>query len=752
MKQQVNKPSLKKNVIFNIIYQLVQIGVPIILIPILSGRLKTDGSGNYAFIHSIVLYFSYFALLGVNLFGTRAIARTKTVSDDEKKKTFWSIFIAKSFTSIIAIGGYLTFALIYNQNQFVVYTQLFFLLANFLDVSWFFSGEENFKSLCIRNLIVKTLSLVFIVLFVHTQNDIGIYSLILGLAEAVNQGFMWGLLFKKKIFRKEYFKELTKKDVLIALKGMAIFFVPQLLIELYTILNVTILGAVYGSTGSIGEVGIFDYANKIVSVLTTITVSLGLVFLARLSSLNEENKSEEVKQRVQQSLYYSLFIALPMVVGVIGTGHSFVQWFLTGDDWSKVGTLLYFLPLKVIFVAISNTLGVQYLISTGKIKKYILSVAIGAITCIALNAALVKPFGAIGSSIAVVVAEASVTVVQIILVRKEIDVWGVLKSFWKPVVAAAVMGGFLAISYLFLYDSMLMFFTSIFKRTILIMSCADFVIIICGALLYFAVLILLKEKTILDHVLRKVRIKKQHDAFVSATLLTVVIAMSISFGLYRPYNIKFEAPFTIQRRAAAASYDASNNRVITHEDKYIEPYAPLSTIDPAVSETVLDTVNNTKSIGFSYHINEELEAIDMFTYKFYFFQCLDFGTTFKVNLKYCIQYSNFLKENLDRMNICVCVKSFEHEDAPSVCLILNNSDETISKYFANPRRDFIAYNGSTILWKDDDFKCEKNGSIIYKDNYYCIVSVFFADTTVEVISPDINKANVRQEVWLFNGK
>ena len=159
------KSSLKKNVVFNIIYQLVQIGVPILLIPILSGRLKTNGNGNYAFLHSIVQYFSYFALLGVNYFGTKAIANARANGDEEKNKTFWTIFYAKILTSTIAIVGYLIFSFIYWQNHFVLFTQLFFLLANLLDVTWFFSGDENFKSLCIRNVSIQTVSFVLLVLF-----------------------------------------------------------------------------------------------------------------------------------------------------------------------------------------------------------------------------------------------------------------------------------------------------------------------------------------------------------------------------------------------------------------------------------------------------------------------------------------------------------------------------------------------------------------------------------------------------------
>lgn len=750
MQKQQSSPSLKRNAIFNIIYQLVQIGVPIILIPILSGRLKTDGSGNYAFIHSIVMYFSYFAFLGVNYYGTRTIARVKHLGESTTVRHFWIIFFAKSLTSIVAIIGYLTFSFIYWQNQVVLFTQLFFLVANLLDVSWFFSGDENFKSLCLRNVLIKTLSLILIILFVHDQSDIGIYSLILGLAEVANQIFMWALLIKRKVLSRGCFIGIFWQDVFLALKGMFIFFIPQLLIELYTILNTTILGVVWGSSGSYSEVGVFDYANKIVSVLTTIAVSLGIVFLARLSSLSSENNDEEVKQKIKQSMYYALFISIPLVIGIIGTGHSFIKWFLTGDDWSKVGILLYFLPLKVIFVAISNTLGVQYLISTGKMKKYIISVAGGAVVCIALNIALVKPLGAIGSAIAVVVAEACVTLIQCLLVRKEINVLSILKELWKPAVAGAIMGGFLAVSYLFFYNSISMYVAALISSTKLIMIFADLIIIICAALIYFAVLLIFKEKTIVK-IMRKTPIKEKHDKTIWSVTLMLVAAIVLSVGFYRSYNIKYDSDFAIQRRAACASLDSSNNRLIYHKENTKEGDTALSTIDKTAYQSILDEVNKGEKVGYLYHRNKALGSIDMISYKFYFFQCLDYGTTFKVNLRYCIDDNEFIRKNIDSLNICVSVYSHEHDDAPAVLINIDNSNNVLSDYFNNPRRDFISYDGSTQLWRDDDFKCEKKDNIIYKDNYYCTVSLFFASEKEEVISSTISDANIKQEVWILNG-
>ena len=742
------KSSLKKNVVFNIIYQLVQIGVPILLIPILSGRLKTNGNGNYAFLHSIVQYFSYFALLGVNYFGTKAIANARANGDEEKNKTFWTIFYAKILTSTIAIVGYLIFSFIYWQDHFVLFTQLFFLLANLLDVTWFFSGDENFKSLCIRNVSIKTVSFVLIVLFVQNQSDVGIYSLILGLSEVANQVFMWGLLIKKRIFKKEFRCGIKFKQIVSSLKGMAIFFIPQFLIELYTILNVTILGIVWGSS-SMGEVGIFDYANKIVSVLTAITVSLGIVFLARLSYLNSENKIDEIKEKISKSLYYALFISIPLVCGVISTGHSFVNWFLDGEEWAKVGVLLYFLPLKVLFVAVSNTLGVQYLLSTNKIKKYIISVACGAAVCIVLNLILVKSLGSIGSAISVVSAEFVVTLVQCLFVRKEIDLRKTFLQLWKVGLSAVAMAIIVFVFYIFFYNNICKFYSNLFGAKKLAQAFADITIMISGALVYFATLCITKEKTFVL-VLKRIE-GNISPRPTSLILYSLVGAITLSFGFYKPYYLTFKSNLNIKRRSAATTISMSDNRIVEVNEDYGERDFPFCSVSLDKYNFIVGEVNDQRNTGFIYHYNHDLNGVDAVSYKFRFFQCQDYGTTFKIKLCLAIYENNYILSNIDKLYINVDVRGVKDAEAPNVNINLNNENDVLKNYFNNKNRDFVAYNDSTTLWTDDDFKSEKADGKIYKDDYFCTITFCIINETDMIVVDKLGDFDFREEVWLLNG-
>src|SRR5690606_4976125 len=110
-----------KNYLYNVIYQFISIAVPIILIPFLTRRLGADGIGLYSYTHSIVMYFSYFALLGVSFYGTKMISIHKN-DPIVKSKVFIEIFILKAITSCIALVAFYVLS-IFLDNQLLFWIQ-----------------------------------------------------------------------------------------------------------------------------------------------------------------------------------------------------------------------------------------------------------------------------------------------------------------------------------------------------------------------------------------------------------------------------------------------------------------------------------------------------------------------------------------------------------------------------------------------------------------------------------------------------
>ena len=83
--------SIKKNFLYNSLYQILVMFIPLITTPYISRVLGAQGVGTYSYAYSIANYFVLFIMLGLNNYGNRTIAR---VRDNEEKlsKTFWSIY------------------------------------------------------------------------------------------------------------------------------------------------------------------------------------------------------------------------------------------------------------------------------------------------------------------------------------------------------------------------------------------------------------------------------------------------------------------------------------------------------------------------------------------------------------------------------------------------------------------------------------------------------------------------------------
>ena len=98
--------NLKKNFLYNIMYQILILILPLITVPYVSRILGADGIGIYSYTYSIVYYFMMIAMLGINNHGNRTIAKVKD-SQDELSKNFFSIYTIQVVMGFLMIICYL---------------------------------------------------------------------------------------------------------------------------------------------------------------------------------------------------------------------------------------------------------------------------------------------------------------------------------------------------------------------------------------------------------------------------------------------------------------------------------------------------------------------------------------------------------------------------------------------------------------------------------------------------------------------
>lgn len=415
-----NQISLSSNIIYNIVYQLLIVIVPLVTAPYLSRKLGAEVIGTYSYVSSISTYFTLFAMLGISTYGNRLIARNRD-DIDNLSCCFWSLYLIQFLTFLCATTIYILCVLtVFEAEKKGIYlTQIIVILAGLLDVTWFFQGMENFRRIVIRNTLVKLVSMFLIFLLVRTKDDLTTYALIMAMSTFFGQFVMWPY-----ILRMIHFKKISYEDVRIHFKPIIVIFFPSLATSCFTVMDRIIIGLFATSV----DVGIYDYAEKIISTPKSTVAALGAAMLPRMSNLVANGNTNAVKQYISLTYYIILPLAFAIAFGIAGVADCFavVYW---GEEFAPAGRLMAILCIAFVFSAIGNVLRTQYLIPNMRDKEYITAICVGSFINIVSNLFVIRIWGAIGACITTVLAEACITVLQFLFSRNEYSFKGeILKS------------------------------------------------------------------------------------------------------------------------------------------------------------------------------------------------------------------------------------------------------------------------------------------------------------------------------------
>ena len=470
---------LIKNYLYNLGYQVLIIILPLITTPYVSRVLGAKGIGTYGYTNSITQYFILFGCIGLNLYGQREIAYYQ--KDIEKRsKVFFELLLLRIITvSISIILYYFTFC----QNAtygYIFSIQIIDVIASMFDISWLYQGMEDFKKIVVRNTLVKICGLIIIFMFVKSPADLPIYVLSYSATLLLGNLSMW--MYLPKFVKKVNLKHLNIQK---HLRPTIVLFLPQIATSIYTMLDKTMIGALTGNTA---EVGYYEQSQKIIKMAMTLATSLGTVMLPRVANLFKEGKIEEVKESMYSSFKFISFLTFPLCLGLIGISKGFVPWFF-GKGYGKVVLNMMIISPIIIIIGYSNVIGTQFLLPTGRQKEYTLSVCTGTIVNLICNLLLIPQFLSYGAAIATVIAELSVTMVQVIATRKTFSFKYVFKLVYKYIIAAV-----------------LMLIVLLILNTIMTVGIIYTIIqMVIGGLIYLILLIILKDTTIKTFVLKIIK-------------------------------------------------------------------------------------------------------------------------------------------------------------------------------------------------------------------------------------------------------
>ena len=466
--------SIKINFVMNSILTMSSFIFPLITFPYVSRILLPSGIGKVSLATSVITYFMMFAQLGIPTYGIRACAK---VRDNRKELTKVSQELLIISIIMSAISYMILFILLFSVSKFRCEKELYVILSftillTAIGMEWLYKALEQYTYITMRSVIFKFIALIAMFFLVHKQTDYVVYGGITIFAASASN-----ILNLFNAYKYINLKPVGNYNFKRHIKPVLIFFAMSCATTIYTNLDTVMLG--FMTTDA--DVGYYNAAVKIKVILVSVVTSLGTVLLPRASYYIQMGELKEFRRITRKALNFVFLMAMPLMLYFIYFAKEGI-FFLSGDNY--VGAII---PMQVIMptlllIGITNILGIQILVPTGREKIVLYSEIVGAIVDVIINALLIPVYASTGAAIGTLIAEFAVFFVQIYILRDEI------------------LDAFRYIPYVKIIIALL--FGSIISLGVKMLNVGCFFSLIISSILFFGsygvVLLILKEELIFE--------------------------------------------------------------------------------------------------------------------------------------------------------------------------------------------------------------------------------------------------------------
>lgn len=393
----------------NFIMSASSIVFPLITFPYISRVLMATGNGKVATASAVITYFNMFASLGIPTYGIRACAK---VRDNKEKlsKTVQELLIINSITMLLTLLVFIG-TLIW-VPEFAAEKELYIIngigmVLNMFAITWLYNALEQYAYITVVNMIVKVVSLVLMFLFVKEPKDYVLYGAVTVFASSAS--YVFNFVYATKFIT---LKKSGPYDFRVHMKPIFRFFAMSAATSVYTNLDVVMLQFMQGNT----EVGYYNAAIKVKTILVTLITSLGTVLLPRLSYYVKKEKIHDFYRMISKAVNFVVIAGLPVTIYFMLFAGESIQ-FLAGKGYEGAVAPMVILMPTVLLIGLSNITGIQILTPQNLEQKVLNSILCGAVVDFFLNLLLIPKMASQGAALATMIAEVVVLIVQCLYLR-----------------------------------------------------------------------------------------------------------------------------------------------------------------------------------------------------------------------------------------------------------------------------------------------------------------------------------------------
>lgn len=406
--------SLKHNALMNVILNISNMVFPLITYPYIARALLVEANGRLSFAQSIISYFTLFATLGITTYGIKVCAQARDNKEDLSRKVQELVIINffTTFISFVVLGISIIFVARFRQEWALLLIYSVNMLLNVVGLNWMYLGLEKYDYITIRSIVFKFISLILMFIFVHHPSDCYIYACITVFATAGSNIF--NIIHARKYIS---FKPQGKYNIKQHLKPTFMMFSAFLASNIYMNLDNTMLGFIKGNY----EVGIYYTAVRMQVVLGTFVTSVTAVLLPRMSYYFKKGQTDILKNTLKKSYRVLLMASIPVVAFCIFFARECIL-VIAGPNYLDAIIPTQIIMSCIIMMVVTNLIGVQILLPSGKEKSYMYAVIIGAVVDLVLNSFMIPLWGATGAAIATMAAQTAQAIFQIIIARDYVKI------------------------------------------------------------------------------------------------------------------------------------------------------------------------------------------------------------------------------------------------------------------------------------------------------------------------------------------
>lgn len=420
---------MAKNYFYNLLLSLTNLLFPILSFPYVSHILGPEGIGKVQFVFSFSLYFSLVASIGIPIYGMKEIARHKNDKEGRSKvfSELITIYFMTSVSLTIIYLGVIFLFPYFNADRSMYVGAALMVLMGFSYIEWLYNGMEEFKSIALRSVLFKLVSLVLLYLLVKERTDFKMYLYIMIFSFQANN-ILSCFLIRDKV--SLIFSGLQLRRHIMPL---LFIFGTTLAASMYTEMDTVILGFLSNAK----TVGLYTAAVKLSKITMPFVTSMGVILMPKIAKDFAEKNLDEVQVTLAQTFRFLVFFSIPIVFGLALLAPEFIALF-SGREFLPAVSSMRILSLLPLIIGFGHLFLFLILVPAGRNREMLFCVLCGMAVSLILNFLLIPGLREIGSSIANICSEIVVTLLYFYFIRKHYTFNYEWSLFIKAVVSALI--------------------------------------------------------------------------------------------------------------------------------------------------------------------------------------------------------------------------------------------------------------------------------------------------------------------------